>query len=439
MKLLEPGTDARRIHYRGVHPRRVAWHTSTRCATATSGARTRLRYGHEDPAHDRGRRCREHRRLRGRVPNDAGHCGAPTCRALWPQATWSRVPYLVMEYVQWPHAAALAGTRTARRHRRGGPAGCRRGPGSAMRSTSKTPFTWTSNPPTCCMREDGSTVLAGLWPVVPRAPPRLAGRAVAQGRGLTPLDAPEQVVGVRGDPRSDVFAIGVMLYQLCTGDAALWRTANHLGGLRQRLLDGPGTARANLRPDMPAWLQEVVLRCLEPVAAQRYPSAAHLAFDLSHTHRKCTSPQRGRKKLTGHRHSAPTSNAGLRAAGMQYAPSPMPAQQIERSAHRAWWPLPYKDVSDATLYSLREAAARSLGTRPGARLALRDRHFGGLTSSLGRRARAKPRCTAATSRALAPMGPAAGCNRLADFLPCPGVGRRGPRTAGVRRAATTSA
>jgi nucleotide-binding universal stress UspA family protein/predicted Ser/Thr protein kinase len=175
--------------------------------------------------------------------------------------------------------------------------------------------------------------------------------------------APEQVVGVRGDPRSDVFAIGVMLYQLLTGELPFGAPVTR-GGLRQRLWMSPRPLRA-LRVDVPAWLQEVVLRCLEPEAALRYPSAAHLAFDLQ-------NPTQVRVTARGEAQHA----AGfwfhfkrwVRAAGMHYQPSPLPERQISE-VPIVMVAVPHRDVSDATLYSLRQAAARSLGTRPGARLA----------------------------------------------------------------------
>ena len=53
---------------------------------------------------------------------------------------------------------------------------------------------------------------------------------------------------------------------------------------------------------------------------------------------------------------------------MSYQPSPVPSQQIEQ-VPIIMVAVPHHDVSDATLYSLREAVARSLGIRPGARLA----------------------------------------------------------------------
>jgi nucleotide-binding universal stress UspA family protein len=53
---------------------------------------------------------------------------------------------------------------------------------------------------------------------------------------------------------------------------------------------------------------------------------------------------------------------------MAYMPSPVPVRQIEQ-VPIIMVAVPHHDVSDATLYSLREAVARSLGIRPGARLA----------------------------------------------------------------------
>ena len=176
--------------------------------------------------------------------------------------------------------------------------------------------------------------------------------------------APEQVVGVRGDPRSDIFAIGVLLYELATGKLPFGAPTTH-GGLRQRLWATPAPLRQH-RPDLPPWLQEVVLRCLEPDAAQRYPSAAHLAFDLSH-------PGEVRVGERGQR----TRGASLvthvkrwvRAAGEQYHPSPLPARQIAQ-VPIVMVAVPHHDVTDATLQSLRDAVARSVGIRPGARLAV---------------------------------------------------------------------
>ncbi len=175
--------------------------------------------------------------------------------------------------------------------------------------------------------------------------------------------APEQVVGVRGDLRSDLFAIGVILYEMATGELPFGEPAT-TGGLRQRLWMDPVPPRAR-RADLPPWLQEVTLRCLAPEAAQRYPSAAHLAFDLTH-------PQ---QVIVGERGRATRGTAWrthlrrwIKAAGMQYQPSPLPSAQAGE-VPIVMVAVPHKDVSDSTFYSLRAATARALGIRPGARLA----------------------------------------------------------------------
>jgi serine/threonine protein kinase len=98
--------------------------------------------------------------------------------------------------------------------------------------------------------------------------------------GTAPYISPEQLLGVRHDPRSDVVALGVLLFFFSTG-ARPFGESESMGGMRRRLWRDPVPPR-RLRPDYPPWLQEIVLRCIEIEPAWRYPTAAQVAFDLSH-------------------------------------------------------------------------------------------------------------------------------------------------------------
>jgi serine/threonine protein kinase len=230
-------------------------------------------------------------------------------------------------------------------------------------------------PANVLIRDDGSAVLLDFGLSCNAHYPDLLAEQLRKAVGSPTWIAPEQVVGVRGDPRSDIFAIGVMLYELATGELP-FGTPKTTGGLRQRLWMDPPPPR-KLRADLPEWFQEVILRCLEPEAARRYPSAAHLAFDLRHPE-QVTVTERG--------HNIQGTGFGthfkrwLKAAGMHYQPSPLPSHQIEE-VPIVMVAVPHKDVTDATLYSLRQAVARSLGTRPGARLACVTVISSGQTSS----------------------------------------------------------
>ena len=219
-------------------------------------------------------------------------------------------------------------------------------------------------PANVLIRPDGSAVLLDFGLSCHAHYPDLLAEELRKAVGSPAWIAPEQVVGVRGDPRSDVFAIGVMLYELATGELPFGAPKTD-GGLRQRLWMDPRPPRA-LRPDLPPWLQEVILRCLETEAAQRYPSAAHLAFDLSNPDQIEVTARGERTIGTGFKEHF---KRWLKAAGKHYQPSPMPSQQIEE-VPILMVAVPHHDVSDATLYSLRQAVARSLGIRPGARLAV---------------------------------------------------------------------
>ena len=218
-------------------------------------------------------------------------------------------------------------------------------------------------PANVLIRPDGTAVLLDFGLSCHAHYPDLLAEEFRKAVGSPVWIAPEQVVGVRGDPRSDIFAIGVILYELATGEVPFGSPTSERG-MRLRLWMDPKPPRAR-RPDVPEWLQEVILRCLEPEAVHRYPSAAHLAFDLTHPDQVKITARGRRTRGTGLRQHL---KRWLKAAGKHYQPSPMPSQQIEE-VPIVMVALPHDDVTDGTLYSLRQAVARSMGIRPGARLA----------------------------------------------------------------------
>ena len=112
--------------------------------------------------------------------------------------------------------------------------------------------------------------------------------------GTAPYMAPEQVMGVRSDPRSDIFALGCLMYFFATG-ARPFGDPQRLKGLKQRLWRDPEPPR-KLKPDLPPWFQEVVMRCLEVKASRRYPTAAQLAHALRHPDQVTLTDRSGKLK-----------------------------------------------------------------------------------------------------------------------------------------------
>src|SRR3954471_8039979 len=98
--------------------------------------------------------------------------------------------------------------------------------------------------------------------------------------GTAPYMAPERLAGVRDDPRSDLFSLGVLLYFFTTGVRPFGESET-LRGMKRRLWRDPYPPR-KLKPDYPLWLQEIVLRCLEIEPGWRHPTASQLAFELAH-------------------------------------------------------------------------------------------------------------------------------------------------------------
>ena len=98
--------------------------------------------------------------------------------------------------------------------------------------------------------------------------------------GTYPYIAPEQVLRQRNDLRSDVFALGAMLYEVVTGRPPFGKP-QRLADVKPRLWQRAVPPRA-LVPDCPPWLQEIILRAIETDPKDRYQSAAQLLFDMRH-------------------------------------------------------------------------------------------------------------------------------------------------------------
>jgi eukaryotic-like serine/threonine-protein kinase len=109
--------------------------------------------------------------------------------------------------------------------------------------------------------------------------------------------SPEQVLGNRSDPRSDLFALGVVLYQLATG-ATPFGEPELVENWRRRLWRDPVPPRVR-NADVPPWLQEIILRCLEVDPDKRYATAAQIAFDLQHPDQVMLTERAARTRRDG--------------------------------------------------------------------------------------------------------------------------------------------
>lgn len=90
--------------------------------------------------------------------------------------------------------------------------------------------------------------------------------------------APEQLLGEEVGPRADVYAFGVVLYQLATGRLPF--DGDQLVALANQVLHTPPPPPRRARPDLSPGLEELILRCLEKAPARRPSSAAEVATTL---------------------------------------------------------------------------------------------------------------------------------------------------------------
>jgi len=104
------------------------------------------------------------------------------------------------------------------------------------------------------------------------------GTLTAAVLGTPAYISPEAAEGKATDHRSDIYALGIILYEMVTGQRPF--ESQTAAGYLQQHIHGKPTPPSSLNPQVPASLEKIILKCLEKSPGRRYASAGELQAAL---------------------------------------------------------------------------------------------------------------------------------------------------------------
>jgi serine/threonine protein kinase len=220
-------------------------------------------------------------------------------------------------------------------------------------------------PSNIMFRPDGTAVLVDFGLSRHDHLPDLLDEEFTLPMGTGPYMSPEQVQFVRNDPRSDLFALGVMLYHFTTGERP-FGSPDSVRGLRRRLYRDPVPPRSAARR-LPA-----LAAGGDPASAWRSTRAPLPECGTACAGRSAEPDPGGAdpacRAHAKERHAAPSSAGSSHWVRSRHPPHTKASEQLDRSPII----LAAVDVDNAApelLDKLRESVRRIVLTEPGARLA----------------------------------------------------------------------
>jgi serine/threonine protein kinase/tetratricopeptide (TPR) repeat protein len=142
--------------------------------------------------------------------------------------------------------------------------------------------------------------------------------------GTVAYMSPEQVRGEDLDTRSDIFSLGLVLYEMATGVPAF--SGNTSGVIHEAILNRVPISPLRLNPDLPPKLDEIIFKALEKDADMRYQNASDLRTDLKRLKRDTDSVRSaGRMQVAEAGGYMPAQSSQPRQDVQTEMPSPPPA------------------------------------------------------------------------------------------------------------------